>query len=94
MVRVGGMAGRPADMAKSSEWRSNFGRFWLRRGTDFAGLDGCKDCAMPGTETGESNGPRRQPGCLKMNSAPVELKDGHSKTVRLYGFLGACGIRR
>jgi hypothetical protein len=54
MVRAGGGAGRPADMAKSSEWRSTFGRFCLRRGTGFAGLDGCKDCAMPVTETGES----------------------------------------
>jgi hypothetical protein len=54
MVRAGGGAGRPADMAKSSEWRTYFGRFWLRRGTGFAGLDGRKDCAMPGTETGES----------------------------------------
>ena len=53
IVRAGGVAGRPADMAKSSEWRTEFGRFWLRRGTGFAGLDGCKDCARPGTETGE-----------------------------------------
>jgi hypothetical protein len=55
MVRVGGVAGRPADMAKSSEWRTDFGRFWLRRGIGFAGLERCKDCAMPGTETGESH---------------------------------------
>ena len=48
-----GVAGRPADMAKSSEWRTDFGRFWLRRGTGFARLDGRKDCAMLGTETGE-----------------------------------------
>jgi hypothetical protein len=54
MVRAGGGAGRLAEMAKSSEWRTDFGRFWLRRGIGFAGLDGCKDCAMPGTETGES----------------------------------------
>ena len=54
MVRVGGVAGRPADMAKSSEWRTNLGRFWLRRGTGFAVLASCKDCAMPGTEMGES----------------------------------------
>jgi hypothetical protein len=54
MVRVGGVEGRPADMPKSSECRTNFGGFWLRRGTDFAGLDCCKDCAMPGTETVES----------------------------------------
>jgi hypothetical protein len=54
MVRAGGVADRPADMAKSSEWRTNFGRFWLRRGTVFAGLHGRKDCAMSGTETGES----------------------------------------
>jgi hypothetical protein len=53
MVRADGGAGRPADMAKSSECRNDFGRFWLRRGIGFAGLDGCKDCAMPGTETGE-----------------------------------------
>jgi hypothetical protein len=52
-VRTGGGAGRPADMVKSSECRTNFGRFWLRRGTGFAGFDGCKDCAMSGTETGE-----------------------------------------
>ena len=54
MVRVGGVAGRPADMAKSSEWRTDFGRFWLRRGIGFAGLGGRKVCAMPGPETGES----------------------------------------
>jgi hypothetical protein len=54
MVRADGGAGRPADMAKSSEWRTDFGHFWLRRGIGFAGLDGGKDCAMPGTETGES----------------------------------------
>jgi hypothetical protein len=53
MVQAGGVAGRPADMAKSSEWRTNFGRFCLRRGIGFAGLDIRKDGAMPGTETGE-----------------------------------------
>jgi hypothetical protein len=62
---AGGVAGRLADMAKSSEWRTNFGRFWLRRGTGFAGLDGCKDCAMPGTETGESKSREKMgPGSL------------------------------
>jgi hypothetical protein len=54
MVRAGGGAGRPADMSKSLECRTDVGRFWLRRGIGFAGLKGRKDCAMPGMETGES----------------------------------------
>jgi hypothetical protein len=52
MVRAGGVAGRPADLAKTSEWRTDLGRFRLRRGTGFAGLDCRKACAMPGAETG------------------------------------------
>jgi hypothetical protein len=52
MVRVGVVADRPADMAKSSEWRTNFGRFCLRRGTGFAGLDGRKDLCHAGDGNG------------------------------------------
>jgi hypothetical protein len=37
-----------------TECQSDTGRFRLRRGIGFAGLDGRKDCVMPGTETGES----------------------------------------
>ena len=59
MVRAGGGAGLPADMSKSSECRSDIGRFCLRRGTGFAGLDGRKDCAMPGTETGKPKSLRK-----------------------------------
>jgi hypothetical protein len=51
---VAGGAGRPADMAKNSQWRTDFGCFRLRLGSGFAGLDGRKDCAAPGPEKGES----------------------------------------
>ena len=81
MVRAGGVAGRPADMAKSSEWRTDFGRFWLRRGTGFAGLDVCKDCAMLGTETGGSESKARR--------FPVRL----CQTIDTAGCHGAFGER-
>jgi hypothetical protein len=95
MVRVGGGAGRPADMAKSSEWRTDFGRFWLRRGTGFAGLDGCKDCDMPGTETGGSESKARgYPGLLVSNYTYSVMRNHLQSVMNLHsGTLNAipCG---
>jgi hypothetical protein len=81
MVRAGGVAGRPEDMAKSSEWRTDFGRFWLRRGIGFAGLDGCKECAMPGVETGESKS-REFDIYAALYRVKARIKQNHQKSAK------------
>jgi len=48
------IAGKPwTDSGQQQRWQnywdSFFGRFLVQRGIGFACLDGCKDCAMPGT---------------------------------------------